>query len=256
METKVLTVFLVRDGVAVAKLDIVVLPARQFVGLSLRKPSSTCCVEEGSSNETASDQINSVVMAQVHGSPPDPAGIDDEEVAELGESVAHEEGLENCVGSVQRWEGTKGQGCILEVGCVEINAKDGVDAGETSRRATHTIGGGNQAIFVLIPGWRAGEHELNGDTEDAHPAKGARKDVDSARSGKDEEDEGADGRGGKVDDAIREPGENVENRMLVGGQDVGQIGAVQDIFEGWEDANPDMGAILVLDEPGTRVLGG
>lgn len=53
-----------------------------------------------------------------------------------------------------------------------------------------------------------------------------------------------------MDDAIREPGQNVENRMLVGGQDVGQIGAVQNIFEGWEDANPDMGAILVLDEPG------
>lgn len=101
METKVLTVFLVRDGVAVAKLDVVVLPARQLVGLSLRKPPSTRGVEEGGSNETASDQIDSVVMAQVHGSPPYPAGIDDEEVTELGESVAHEQGLENSVGSVQ-----------------------------------------------------------------------------------------------------------------------------------------------------------
>lgn len=36
--------------------------------------------------------------------------------------------------------------------------------------------------------------------------------------------------------------------MLVGGQDVGQVGAVQNVFESRENANPDVRAVLVVDE--------
>lgn len=243
-ETKVLTVFFVGNGVAVADLDVVVLPAGELVGLSLGQPSGAGRVEKGGGNETTTDQIDGVVMAQVHGGPPDPAGVDDEKVAELGEGVAHEESLQDGIGGVQRGERAKRQRRVGKVGGVEVDAKDGVDAGETSRRAVHAIGRRNQTVFILIPGRRAGKHELNSDAENAHPAKAARKDVDGTRSGKDEEDEGANGGGAKVHDAVGQPGENVEDGVLVGGQNVGQVGAVQDVFEGGKHANPNVRTVL------------
>lgn len=41
--------------------------------------------------------------------------------------------------------------------------------------------------------------------------------------------------------------------MLVGGQDVGQVRAIQDVFEGRENANPDMRTILVVDEAALKI---
>lgn len=40
-------------------------------------------------------------------------------------------------------------------------------------------------------------------------------------------------------DSVRYPGQNIQSNMLMGGQDVAQIGAVDDIFESREDADPD-----------------
>lgn len=56
-----------------------------------------------------------------------------------------------------------------------------------------------------------------------------------------------------MNDAVRQPSQDVEDWMLVGGQDVGQVGAIQDIFEGRENANPDVRTILVVDEAASRI---
>lgn len=127
---------------AVANLDIVVFPAGQLVGLSLRQPPSTGSVEEGSGNETASDQINGVVVAQIHGSPPNPASVHDEEIAELREGVAHKESFEDGISGVQRRECAKGQRGVCKIGGVEIDSEYGVDAREASGRAMHAVGRG------------------------------------------------------------------------------------------------------------------
>ena len=34
----------------------------------------------------------------------------------------------------------------------------------------------------------------------------------------------------------------------MGGEDVGEVGAVEDVFEGWEDFHPDWGAVFAADE--------
>lgn len=48
--------------------------------------------------------------------------------------------------------------------------------------------------------------------------------------------------------AVGEPGEDVENRMLVGGENVGEIGAVKNILERRENTNPDMGTVIIGDK--------
>lgn len=47
-----------------------------------------------------------------------------------------------------------------------------------------------------------------------------------------------------MDESVRDPGEEIEDGMFVGGQDVAQVGAVQDVLEGGQDAYPDGGAII------------
>lgn len=49
-------------------------------------------------------------------------------------------------------------------------------------------------------------------------------------------------------ESVRDPGEDVENRMGVGGQNVGEVGTVKDVLEGGEDANPDVGAVFRINE--------
>jgi hypothetical protein len=53
-----------------------------------------------------------------------------------------------------------------------------------------------------------------------------------------------------VHDAVGEPGEDVEEDVLVRGEDVGEVRAVEDVFESGEDADPDAGAGFAGDEAG------
>lgn len=49
-------------------------------------------------------------------------------------------------------------------------------------------------------------------------------------------------------DAIRKPGKEVENRVLVSGEDVGKICAVEHVLEGGKYAHPDVWSIIVRDK--------
>lgn len=49
-------------------------------------------------------------------------------------------------------------------------------------------------------------------------------------------------------DTVGQPGKDVEDGMLVGGENVGQVCAVKDVFQGRQDANPDVRSILVGNE--------
>lgn len=53
--------------------------------------------------------------------------------------------------------------------------------------------------------------------------------------------------------AIWEPSKDVENRMFMGGEDIGQIGAIQDIFKSGQYAHPNMGSILIGNKSRSRV---
>ena len=49
-------------------------------------------------------------------------------------------------------------------------------------------------------------------------------------------------------DSVREPSEQVEDGMGVRGEDVGQVGAVEDVLEGGQDLDPDMRPVFDRNE--------
>lgn len=247
-EAKILTVLFVCNLMAVANLDVLILPASELAGLALRQPSSASRVEESSGNQTTTDQVDGVVVAEIHGRPPNPASIDDEKRSKLGEGVTHEECLKHGVGGVERGERTEWKRRSGEVGGVQVNAKDLVDTGEAGGRSGHTVRCRHQSVLVLVPWRSAWEHKLNGDTEDAHPTKAACKHVDGSRGGKDEEDQRANCGGSKVHYTIRQPGQDVEDGVLVRRQNVGQVRAVEDVLQCRQDANPNVRSVVVVDE--------
>lgn len=251
-QAEVLARLFVRQLVLFTSLNVLVLPSGQLVGLALGQPPGARGIVKGGSNEAAADQIDGVVVAQIHGRPPDPASVRRKEELELGEAVAHEESLEDGIGGMKRRESTKRKRGIGEVGGVQIDAENCVDTSQSSGRSGHAVGGGDESVFVLIPWRRAGEDELNGDTEDAHPAKGTRENWRGSRCGEDEDDERAHSGCSKVDDAVGKPSQDIQNRVLVGGEDVGKVGAVQNVFQSGQDSNPDVRTILGRDKSAER----
>lgn len=235
---------LVLDLVALTGLDVIVLPSGKLIGLALGQPPGTAVVVKRGSDKTSSYQIDGIMVAQIHGCPPNPAGVRCKEELELGEAVAHEQGLKNSVRSVERGESTKRQRGIGEVGSVQINTKNGINASQSSGRSVHAVGCRNKSVLILIPWRRAGEDELNGDTEDAHPAESTSKDRSGAGSREDEHDCGAHSRGSEVNDAVGKPSQNVENSMLVSRENVGKVRAIENVFQSRQDSDPDMRTIL------------
>lgn len=105
-------------------------------------------------------------------------------------------------------------------------------------------------MAILVPGCRAGEQDLDDDAGEVDVAEGAAVDGQGAGGGEDKEDDCGDGGAAKVHDAVGEPGEDVEDDVLLCGEDVGEVRAVEDVFEGGEDADPDAGAGFAGDEAG------
>lgn len=122
---------------------------------------------------------------------------------------------------MQGRERTKDNRRIREVGRVKINPEQGVNARQPGRGAGHTVVRGRETVAVLVPGCRAGEEDLDDDTGEVDVAEGAAVDGEGAGGGEDEEDDSCDGGAAEVHDAIGEPGEDVEDDVLVGGEDVG-----------------------------------
>lgn len=246
----VAAILFIRNLVAVATLDEIVVPACQLVLLTLGHPAGLGHVEEASSNQAATDQINGVMVAEIHCRPPNPTSVDDEEGLELGEAVDHEESFEHGVGSVQRGECTERQRRTGKIGGVEVDAENLIDSSQSSGRSGHAVGGRHQAMLVLIPRRGAGEEDLDGDTEDAHPAQCSREDGSRTGGSEDERDQRHNGGGTKVHDAVRQPGEDVENRVLVGGEDVGKVGTVENILERGKNSDPDVWSVLIRNKSG------
>ena len=77
-----------------------------------------------------------------------------------------------------------------------------------------------QAIQILIPGRRTREQQLDGDPDQVDVSEGARKDWKRGGRCKEEDEDGADEGAAKVDDAVGEACEDVENDVFVRGKNV------------------------------------
>lgn len=151
---------------------------------------------------------------------------------------------------MQRGKGTKHHRRVGEIRRIEIHPKQRIDPRQPRRTARHPVIRGRETVAILVPRRGAGEQDLDDDAGEVDVAEGAAVDGQGAGGGEDEEDDCGDGGAAKVHDAVGEPGEHVEHDVLVRGEDVGEVRAVEDVFEGGEDAHPDAGAGFAGDEAG------
>ena len=194
--------------------------------------------------ETASYEVDGVVVREVHGRPPQPHGVKHVDGEQLGEDVTHKQGLESGPARVQGREGTENHGRGVESRGVEIDTEERIDGLETGGITGDGVVGGCQSVRVLVPGRRAGEDDLDYDGRHVHVAESAGPDGGGAGRAPDEHASGDDDGRDVVNDAVGDPGQQVQDDVLVGGHDVAQVGAIEDVLEGREHADPDGGAVV------------
>lgn len=98
---------------------------------------------------------------------------------------------------------------------------------------------------------------MNQNTRNVHEAKCASEGWSGSWCSENEHDGGTDEWGPKMSDSVRKPGKDIQSCVLVLGQDIGQIGAVQDILESWKDSDPNVWSIYGWNEPAlVRILVG
>lgn len=68
-------------------------------------------------------------------------------------------------------------------------------------------------------------------TNDVHPPKSEAIGANRGRGSEEEDNSCNHKRGTEVPDTVGKPGKEVEGSVFVGGQDVAEVGAVEDIFE-------------------------
>lgn len=199
-----------------ANLDVVVVPAEHLSRLKSGQELALGDVIGTGGKQAATNEINSVVVREVHGGPPEPSSVDDEQGTELGEGVAHEQGFDGCASGVQRRESTKNHGRGGESGRVQVNTEKLVNGGETGRRALHGVVGGSKTVHVLVPWRRAGEEQLDHDTSQVHVTESSCKGGSGSGGSEEEHEARADERSTEVGDAVGQPGEDIEDDSLVG----------------------------------------
>ena len=219
-------VVLLRAHGAGADLDKVVVPARDLVGLQPREEVRARDVEDDGGDDGAADEVDGVVVGQVHRGPPQPHGVGGEERAELGEAVAHEQSLHDGTARVQRGERTEDHGRVGEVGGVGIDAEQLVDASQAGWRSLHRVVRRCETVQVLIPWRRAGKGDLDSHADQVHVSEAPREDWDSSRCCEEEHYQGAHGWSSVVDDSVGQPRENIKDDKLMFGEDIAQICAV------------------------------
>lgn len=106
----------------------------------------------------------------------------------------------------------------------------------------------SQTVLVFVPWRRAGKEELDNDSSQIHVAKSSCKYWRGTRRSEEEHESRADERSSKVGDSIRQPGKDIQSDGLVGGKDVAQVCAVQDVLKSREHANPDWRSVFTRDK--------
>ena len=151
---------------------------------------------------------------------------------------------------MHRGECAEGHRCRGEGSRIHVEAEDGVDAREARRAPWHAVRGRREPALILVPRRGTGEEQLDGDARDVHPAERPGKDGGCARGSEEEKPGGDEGGEREVEDAVREPGEKVQNGVGVGGEDIGEVRAIEDVFESRKDADPNVRTDISGNEPG------
>lgn len=159
------SVLLIENLSLLANLNVVVLPASLLVSLLLRQVSGLGEVENSGGEQRATNQIDRVVVVEVHGRPPNPSNVDDEKRTEAGEAVAQDKSLHDGVRSVQRRESAERNRSGRETGGVHIDAENSVNTGQTSGGSGHAVRSRSETMLILVPRRSAREDKLDGYAE-------------------------------------------------------------------------------------------
>jgi len=87
-----------------------VVPSKQFSRLYLWEIVSLGDIEDGDSETGPADEVDKVMMGEVHCRPPDPHNVGAEGNASLRDEVVEIEGVEGCPASVQGRESAEDDG--------------------------------------------------------------------------------------------------------------------------------------------------
>lgn len=192
-------------------------------------------VEARGGEAGATDDVDEVVVREVHRRPVEHGGVRPRVRAQPGEEVRPREGLDGRHARVQRGEGAEDDWRAGEGGLVAAPAEEVVDAHEPAGGAAHGVRRRGEAVDELVPRRRTGERDLDEDADEIHVPEGGRPEVERLL-GAEEPDEGGDDEGeGEVQDAVRQPGDDVEDGVCVAGEDVGDVGAVEHGLERREE---------------------
>lgn len=149
---------------------------------------------------------------------------------------------------MQRRESAEDHGRGGEGGSVQVDAEQLIDRSKTGGRALHRVVGRSETVHVFVPGRRAGEEQLNHNTGQIHVTESSCESRSGSGRAEEEHETRADKGSTEMGDAIRQPGEDIEDDGLVSREDVAQVRAVEDVFEGGQHANPDRRSVLAVDE--------
>lgn len=136
-----------------SKFDVVVVPAERVAGLQPGEKLGFGYEEDNTGDcvavslvrtgwfrpltQAATDQIDSVMMGEIHGSPAKPKSVHDEERLQFWKGVAHEEGFDSRAARMERRKCSKNHGRSCETRSIEVYAEELVDSSEPSRGSWH-----------------------------------------------------------------------------------------------------------------------
>ena len=158
--------------------------------------------------------------------------------------MAHEQRFNSSIARVQRRKSAEDQRRGREGRCVHVEPKQSIDRSESGWGAGHAVIGRGKTIHVFVPGGSAWEQELYRDTGKIHVPKRFRKSRNCTWRSEDEHYRRTDEWRSKMCDAIREPGQHIQDDVLMRGEDVAQVGSVEDVLQCWQDAYPNWRAVF------------
>jgi len=185
----------------------------------------------------AGGDVDEIVMCEIHRRPIQGASVRPNIPGREGKEVRDEQCLHGRTAGMQTRERPEYNGSVAECGGVSVGVEQPVNANEASWGAFHRVVRRGQTVDDLVP-WRgAGENDLNKDTNEIHIAVCPCPEMQCLLWTKEPEEGGYNERKGKVSQAVRNPGYDIEHGMGKAGEDVGDICTVQDRLQGWEKHN-------------------
>lgn len=118
--------------------------------------------------ETASNQIDGVVMLKIKSGPPDPQSVGVKDPLSAGEDVAQKQSLNGGRSGVQGRHSAKNHRGSRESRRIQIDAKQLIDSCKPCRRARHGVVGWSQSMQDLVPRRCTWEQNLDRNTNDVH----------------------------------------------------------------------------------------